>query len=246
MALFAIADTHLSFGTDKPMDVFRGWKDYVPRLEQNWRALVAPEDTVVIAGDISWGMSLEQAAADFAFLHALPGKKLILKGNHDYWWTTRKKMDAFFAANRWDSLRIVHNDAAAVDGCVAVCGTRGWFFDAEEDADKKIVMREAGRLLEEAAQEKRETARALLLKAFPYEEALTQGDVVACDVRYDGETPLAAGAVLVLLFIYLLYPKLADVFLRARTAPATETQQVGEEEFNPYAPIRVVPNDYEE
>ena len=146
MALFAIADTHLSFGTDKPMDVFRGWKDYVPRLEQNWRALVAPEDTVVIAGDISWGMSLEQAAADFAFLHALPGKKLILKGNHDYWWTTRKKMDAFFAANRWDSLRIVHNDAAAVDGCVAVCGTRGWFFDAEEDADKKIVMREAGRL----------------------------------------------------------------------------------------------------
>ena len=146
MALFAIADTHLSFGTDKPMDVFRGWEDYVPRLEQNWRALVAPEDTVVIAGDISWGMSLEQAAADFAFLHALPGKKLILKGNHDYWWTTRKKMDAFFAANRWDSLRIVHNDAAAVDGCVAVCGTRGWFFDAEEDADKKIVMREAGRL----------------------------------------------------------------------------------------------------
>ena len=93
MALYAIADTHLSLGTDKPMDVFRGWKDYVPRLEQNWRALVAPEDTVVIAGDISWGMSLEQAAADFAFLHALPGRKLLLKGNHDYWWTTRKKMD---------------------------------------------------------------------------------------------------------------------------------------------------------
>ena len=146
MALFAIADTHLSLGTDKPMDVFRGWKDYVPRLEQNWRALVAPEDTVVIAGDISWGMSLEQAAADFAFLHALPGKKLLLKGNHDYWWTTRKKMDAFFAANSWDSLQIVHNDAAPTDGRAAVCGTRGWFFDAEEDADKKIVMREAGRL----------------------------------------------------------------------------------------------------
>lgn len=146
MALYAIADTHLSLGTDKPMDVFRGWKDYVPRLEQNWRALVAPEDTVVIAGDISWGMSLEQAAADFAFLHALPGKKLLLKGNHDYWWTTRKKMDEFFAANGWDSLRIVHNDAAPVEGRAAVCGTRGWFFDAEEDADKKVVMREAGRL----------------------------------------------------------------------------------------------------
>ena len=145
MALFAIADTHLSLNTNKSMNVFNGWDDYVERLEQNWRALVTDEDTVVIAGDISWGMSLEQAQLDFAFLNSLPGKKLIFKGNHDYWWTTRRKMDRFFEENGFHTLRIVHNDAVAV-GDYAVCGTRGWFFDAEEDADKLVLLREAGRL----------------------------------------------------------------------------------------------------
>ena len=146
MSLFAIADLHLSLGTDKPMDVFRGWKDYVQRLEKNWRSLIGTDDVVVIGGDISWGMSLEQAAADFAFLDALPGRKLLLKGNHDYWWTTRRKMDAFFAQNGWTSLSILHNDAYAVAGGMAVCGTRGWFYDAEADADKKVLAREVGRL----------------------------------------------------------------------------------------------------
>ena len=144
MALFAIADPHLSLSVDKPMDVFSGWDEYVSRLEQNWRALVTDSDTVVLAGDISWGMSLEEATADFAFLDRLPGKKLILKGNHDYWWTTRRKMDAFFEENGFSTLRIVHNDAVAVES-VAVCGSRGWFFDAGE-ADKKVILREAGRL----------------------------------------------------------------------------------------------------
>ena len=146
MALFAIADTHLSLSTNKSMAVFPGWDDYVSRLEKNWRALVTPEDTVVIAGDISWGMNLKQAQDDFAFLHSLPGRKLIFKGNHDYWWTTRRQMDLFFAENSFDSLRIVHNDAVEVDGRYAVCGSRGWFFDAEEDADKLVLLREAGRL----------------------------------------------------------------------------------------------------
>lgn len=146
MALFAIADTHLSLDTNKSMAVFSGWDDYVERLEKHWRSLVTPEDTVVIAGDISWGMSLKQAQADFAFLHNLPGRKLIFKGNHDYWWTTRRQMDLFFETNGFDSLRIVHNDAVEVDGRFAVCGSRGWFFDAEEDADKLVLLREAGRL----------------------------------------------------------------------------------------------------
>lgn len=145
MALFAIADTHLSLSTDKSMNVFSGWDDYVERLENHWRELITDDDTVVIAGDISWGMNLEQAKQDFAFLDTLPGKKLILKGNHDYWWTTRRKMDRFFEENGWDTLRIVHNDCVVVDE-YAVCGTRGWFFDAEEDADKLVLMREAGRL----------------------------------------------------------------------------------------------------
>ena len=147
MALFAIADTHLSLGgTNKSMTVFSGWDDYVERLEKNWRLLVKPEDTVVIAGDISWGMNLKQAREDFAFLHNLPGRKLILKGNHDYWWTTRRQMDRFFEENGFDTLRIVHNDAVEVDGRFAVCGSRGWFFDAEDDADKLVLLREAGRL----------------------------------------------------------------------------------------------------
>lgn len=146
MSLFAIADLHLSLGTDKPMDGFPGWNGYVQRLEKNWRALVTPEDTVVIGGDVSWGMTLEQAAADFAFLNDLPGHKILLKGNHDYWWTTRRKMDLFFADNGWRTLSILHNDAYAVDGQIAVCGTRGWFYDAEADADKKVLSREVGRL----------------------------------------------------------------------------------------------------
>ena len=145
MKLFAIADLHLSLGTDKPMDSFPGWHDYVSRLERGWKAVVGEEDTVVIAGDISWGMSLEQAGADFAFIHRLPGRKILLKGNHDYWWTTRKKMDAFFQEKGWDSLYILHNDAYKAEG-IAVCGTRGWFYDAEADADKKILLREVGRL----------------------------------------------------------------------------------------------------
>ena len=128
------------------MTVFSGWDDYVERLEKNWRNLIGPEDTVVIAGDISWGMSMKQAKEDFAFLHSLPGKKLILKGNHDYWWTTRRQMDLFFEENGFDTLRIVHNDAVMVEDRYAVCGSRGWFFDAEEDADKLVLLREAGRL----------------------------------------------------------------------------------------------------
>ena len=146
MALFAIADTHLSLSTNKSMNVFSGWDDYVERLEQNWRQLITNEDTVVIAGDVSWGMNLKQAQKDFAFLNGLPGKTLILKGNHDYWWTTRRQMDLFFEQNGFDTLRIVHNDAVAVEDKYAVCGTRGWFFDAEEDADKLVLLREAGRL----------------------------------------------------------------------------------------------------
>ena len=95
MSLFAIADLHLSLGEDKPMDVFSGWNDYVQRLEENWRRLVTEDDTVVIAGDISWAMKLEETLTDFRFIDSLPGKKLLLKGNHDYWWSTKRKTDMF-------------------------------------------------------------------------------------------------------------------------------------------------------
>lgn len=146
MALYAIADLHLSLGADKPMDVFRGWENYVERLEKNWRSLVTDADTVVIAGDISWGMKLEETERDFAFLNRLPGKKLLLKGNHDYWWSTRNKIDTYFAQRGFDTMRIVFNSAERV-GDITVCGTRGWLYNAETAEDRKIVARENGRLI---------------------------------------------------------------------------------------------------
>ncbi len=144
MAVFAIGDTHLSLSCDKPMDVFPGWQDHAARLEANWRRLVKPEDTVVIPGDISWGMDLAEAAADLRFLDSLPGKKILLKGNHDYWWVTMKKLQEAKERLRLSSLTFLFNSAAAAED-VAVCGTRGW--GAEEKADGgKVIRREAGRL----------------------------------------------------------------------------------------------------
>lgn len=145
MSLFAIADPHLSLGTDKPMDVFSGWNDYVPRLKENWERLITPDDTVVVGGDISWAMRLEECYEDFSFLHALPGQKIFLKGNHDYWWQTKKKIDDYLAANGFDSIRILFNNAYEV-GDFAVCGTRGWYYDKEGEHDIKVINREIGRL----------------------------------------------------------------------------------------------------
>lgn len=143
MSLYAISDLHLSLSADKPMDVFRGWEDYQNRIEKNWRRIVKAEDTVVIPGDISWAMSLDEAVADFAFLNALPGKKIILKGNHDLWWSTSKKLTEFLEKNQFDTISFVFNNAAVVED-FAICGTRGWFYDL--GAENKVVLREAGRL----------------------------------------------------------------------------------------------------
>ena len=150
MSIFTISDLHLSLGTDKPMEIF-GWDNYVSRIESNWKRLVKDEDTVVIPGDFSWALKLEESLEDFKFLNSLPGKKLLLKGNHDLWWSTVKKVNEFFAKNKIDTVELVFNNAVVVED-FAVCGTRGWLFSGAED-DKKIIDREAGRLrrsLEEA------------------------------------------------------------------------------------------------
>ena len=146
MALYALGDTHLSLSADKPMDVFGGsWEGYVDKLSQGLGAL-SPEDTVVLCGDISWGMSLEEAKADFGFLDALPGRKLILKGNHDYWWNTASKMNAFFADNGFTTLHILHNNCYTY-GPYALCGTRGWFYEEEQSGhNEKVFNRELIRL----------------------------------------------------------------------------------------------------
>lgn len=145
MALYVIADLHLSFGTDKPMDIFPGWENYTEKIAQNWRSIVKETDTVVLAGDFSWAMRLEEALADFAWLHSLPGRKLLLKGNHDYWWSTKKKIDDFLVQNGFYDIQILFNNAYEADGFV-VFGTRGWLYNAKSEEDVKIVNREAGRL----------------------------------------------------------------------------------------------------
>ncbi len=144
--LYAIADPHLAFGADKPMDIFKGWDNYTEKLKRNWEALVKPEDAVVLPGDISWAMTPAEAAADLRFLHGLPGTKIIGKGNHDYWWATMRKLEQLTAAEGLDTIRFLFNNAYLADG-ISVCGTRGWFFDAEGDeAGDKVIRREAGRL----------------------------------------------------------------------------------------------------
>lgn len=146
MALYTIGDTHLSFSSNKPMDVFGGgWTGYVDRLQEGFTD-VRPEDTVVLCGDLSWGMSLPEAREDFAFLNALPGKKLLMKGNHDYWWTTATKMQQFFHENQFDTLEILHNNCHFY-GDVALCGTRGWFYEEDRgEHSAKIFNRELMRL----------------------------------------------------------------------------------------------------
>lgn len=145
MSLFAIADLHLSLGTDKPMDVFKGWSNYTKRIQENWINTVAENDTVVIAGDISWAKKLSETEADFTFINKLPGRKIFIKGNHDYWWCTKNKMDCYIAEKGFHTISILHNNAFEAEG-ISICGSRGWFYDAEKDEDKKILMREVGRL----------------------------------------------------------------------------------------------------
>ncbi|MEE0805848.1 MAG: metallophosphoesterase [Acutalibacteraceae bacterium] len=131
MALYTLADLHLATGVEKPMDIFGGrWQGYTDKSVTRWKALVAPEDTVVLGGDISWGISLAEAKSDFALIDALPGKKIILKGNHDLWWETASKMHRFFDENGFATMDFLHNNCFFY-GSTALCGTRGWPF--EED-----------------------------------------------------------------------------------------------------------------
>ena len=144
MSLFTISDLHLSLGTDKPMDVFYGWDNYVQRLEANWKRIVKAGDTVVIPGDISWALKLEETLNDLKFIDALPGTKIFIKGNHDLWWSTMTKINAFFEENDIKTIKCVFNSSVEAEG-VGIVGSRGWFFD-KPDAEKKVILREAGRL----------------------------------------------------------------------------------------------------
>lgn len=143
MSIFAISDLHLSFGTNKPMNIFRGWDNHVDRLTANWKRLVNEGDTVILPGDFSWGLKLNETLEDFRFLENLPGKKILLKGNHDLWWSTAKKIREFWEENNFTSFDIVFNNTYVTEG-KAIAGTRGWFYD--DTGSKKVLAREASRL----------------------------------------------------------------------------------------------------
>ncbi len=146
MKIFAVGDLHLSFDEriKKPMDVFGpSWKNHEQRLKENWIKQVSDDDIVIICGDISWGLRLDEAMADFRWIEALPGKKIITKGNHDLWWTSMSKLNKIS-----ESITFLQNDAY-IAGDTAICGTRGWICPGTEgfDAhDEKIYKRELMRL----------------------------------------------------------------------------------------------------
>ncbi len=147
MALYAIGDLHLSLNSQKPMDVFGGaWCGYMEKLKAGF-SVVKPEDTTVLMGDISWALDLEGARDDFAWINEIAGRKIILKGNHDYWWSTAAKFQAFCAENEFDGMHILNNNHFEYEG-FAICGSRGWFFEEERssDHDEKVFKRELIRL----------------------------------------------------------------------------------------------------
>ena len=147
MSLYAIGDLHLSLSGEKPMDIFGDkWKGHEEKLKSAFAAL-SDDDLTVLCGDLSWAMDLAGAREDFAFVEALPGRKLLLKGNHDYWWCTAAKAKAFFAEKGFATMDILHNNCFFY-GDIALCGTRGWFYEEERggEHDKKILLRELGRL----------------------------------------------------------------------------------------------------
>lgn len=147
MALFAIGDLHLCLGAPKPMDIFGGtWVGYMDKLQAGL-SVIGPEDTTVLLGDLSWSLDLSEATADFEFINRIPGRKIILKGNHDYWWNTATKFYNFCETNGFSNMFILNNNHYEYED-FAICGTRGWFFEEDRSGehDEKVFKRELLRL----------------------------------------------------------------------------------------------------
>jgi len=152
MSLFVIADLHLSSSVNKSMTAFgKRWNNYTQRIRSNWEKLVSENDTVIVPGDISWGINLSEAKEDFKLIDSLPGRKIVLKGNHDLWWDTQTKVKRFFDENSIKTISLLQNNAFLCEGFI-ICGSRGWFLDEKSqksvgDPDYgKIVSRELIRL----------------------------------------------------------------------------------------------------
>lgn len=145
MAIYAIADLHLSFSKDKPMDIFGdNWENHAEKIKENWIKQVKDEDYVILPGDFSWAMYLNDTKLDFQYLNNLPGTKILLKGNHDYWWTTLTKMNEFIKENDFKKIYFLYNNSYMIDNKI-IAGTRGWnILDTENDS--KMIKRENARL----------------------------------------------------------------------------------------------------
>lgn len=145
MSVYIIGDLHLSFGTDKPMNIFgENWEGHTDKIKKDWNEKVQEDDTVILAGDFSWATYLEDSYNDFKYLNSLPGKKILLKGNHDYWWTTVTAMKRYLQENDINNIDFLYNNCFEIENKIFV-GTRGWSFLDSENS-KKMIEREAGRL----------------------------------------------------------------------------------------------------
>lgn len=147
MSIFVIGDLHLSFKEPKPMDIFGdNWENHEEKIKQDWLSKLKEEDTVILAGDFSWAMKLEDTLLDFEYINELPGKKILLKGNHDYWWTTVTNMRNFLKENNIQNVDFLYNNSFEIENKI-ICGTRGWSLSIEDTLqDQKIIDREANRL----------------------------------------------------------------------------------------------------
>ena len=167
MAVFAIADLHLSLNNEKPMDIFgNNWENHAEKIKEDWFKKVGPNDVVLIPGDFSWETYLEDTYKDFKFLNSLPGKKILLKGNHDYWWTTLTKIKNYLKENNFNTIDILFNNSYELDNCI-IAGTRGW--DYTKINERKIIEREIGRLESSLkdAKKKNENKEILVCMHYP-------------------------------------------------------------------------------
>ncbi len=185
MALYGIGDLHLCLGASKPMDIFGGnWQGYMDKLQEGI-SVIGPEDTTVLLGDLSWALDLAGAKADFAWIDQIPGRKIILKGNHDYWWSTASKFYQFCASNGFSDQFILNNNHYTYEDW-AICGTRGWFYEENRsgDHDEKVFKRELIRL-ETSLKDAQDKKKAVFLHYPPRYKGYECPEILELLQKYD-------------------------------------------------------------
>lgn len=190
MNLYGIADLHLSLGVEKPMDIFGGeWEGYAHKIESNWINNISDDDYIVIPGDVSWGMTLDEALPDFELLQCLPGTKIIIKGNHDYWWQSSKKLDEFKQKYSLHKIVFLHNNSFKVPGTsVGIFGSRGWKCPGDIDfsaQDRKVYNRELIRLEASLLSDTSVEERLVFMHYPPFNTKLEKSGFVEILEKYD-------------------------------------------------------------